>query len=88
MNNTTLTFRVAPDLKESAIKCANAIGIPLSNLINAFLVRFVNDGKVPFDLRGQEIPNEVTLASIRETQSGEGLKEYASLQDMAADLGL
>ncbi len=88
MNNTTLTFRVAPDLKESAIKCANAIGIPLSNLINAFLVRFVNDGKVPFDLRVPEIPNEVTLASIRETQGGEGLKEYASLQDMAADLGL
>lgn len=35
-----------------------------------------------------EIPNEATLESVRETRSGKGLKEYASLQAMADDLGL
>lgn len=88
MNDTTLTFAVDPELKENAMRYAESIGIPLPFLMNAFLIRFVAEGGLPFDLSVPEIPNAVTLASLEETRKGEGLKEYASVQDMAKDLGL
>ena len=52
------------------------------------LAHCLTEGEVPFDLDGHEVPNRATLASISETRSGRGLKEYTSVQDMAADLGL
>ncbi len=88
MNDATLTFSVDPELKQNAIRNAESIGIPLPFLMNAFLVRFVAEGRLPFDLSVPEIPNAITLASLEETRKGEGLKEYASVHDMAKDLGL
>lgn len=88
MSDATLTFSVDPELKQDAMRYAESIGIPLPFLMNAFLVRFVAEGRLPFDLSVPEMPNAVTLASLEETRRGEGLKEYASVQDMAKDLGL
>ena len=88
MNDATLTFSVDPELKQNAIRNAESIGIPLPFLMNAFLVRFVAEGRLPFDLSVPEIPNAVTLASLEETRKGEGLNEYANVHDMAKDLGL
>ncbi|MBQ9565766.1 MAG: type II toxin-antitoxin system RelB/DinJ family antitoxin [Synergistaceae bacterium] len=88
MNASTLTLRVDRDMKENAMRYAGTLGISLSSLVRAFLAHCLADGGVPFDLGGYEVPNKATLASIRETQRGRGLKEYASVQDMADDLGL
>ncbi len=47
-NSTTLLIRIEKDLKIQARITANAIGIPLSTLIHAFLKEFVASGKVEF----------------------------------------
>ena len=88
MNASTLTLRVDRDLKESAMRYASALGISLSSLVRAVLAHCLSEEELPFEFDKRETPNKCTLTSIRETQSGRGLKEYTSVQDMADDLGL
>lgn len=47
-DSTTLTIKIDKSLKRNAQITANAIGIPLSTLINAYLKEIVSSGKVQF----------------------------------------
>ncbi|MEG1604055.1 MAG: type II toxin-antitoxin system RelB/DinJ family antitoxin, partial [Cloacibacillus sp.] len=72
MSTTTIHVRVNEEVKEKASNYADRVGIPLSSLINAFLVRFAETGRLPFDIAVQESPNDLTRAAVRELNDGGG----------------
>lgn len=55
-SDTTFTFRISKQLRDQAIITANALGIPLSTIIHAFLIELVAGGKVEFRVPNQKSP--------------------------------
>ncbi len=48
MKTATVNFKTDKAIKLKAQKVANQIGIPLNNLLNAYLCEFANTGSVHF----------------------------------------
>lgn len=81
-----LNIRVEKETKEKFdILCQN-IGISVSSAISVFLRRSVLENRIPIELTAN-IPNEVTLAALKESdemiKSGSG-KEFKTLAEMRA----
>ncbi len=74
-NTSTIHVKVRADVKTEAQKNAKLMGIPLSALVNAFLIKIATDGRVPFELSVPEIPNAKTTSAMREVKEGKG-KRY------------
>lgn len=55
-NKTTMSFKIDKALKSQAQQTAQAIGIPLSTLINAYLNDMVATGRVEFTASEQMTP--------------------------------
>ena len=65
---TTLTMRIAPDLKREASQTFERVGLDLSSAITIFLKKAVRMGGIPFAVTGKpEIPAE-TLAALRNSR--------------------
>ena len=82
-----ITVRVKNDTKRLAMENAEAVGIPLSTLINAFLVKFAAEGVVPFEIGVPCTPNAVTRSAMREAREGRATR-CASIADMYAKSGI
>lgn len=50
MTDKTISFQVREDIKERFESIANEIGVPMTDLIIAFMNVTVRDGKLPFAL--------------------------------------
>ena len=76
MNYAVVATKVDPKLKKKAQETAEALGIPLSVVIKAFLKQFVKTKTVTFSARDEEIPNayfKKTLAKARKNwKEGKG----------------
>lgn len=86
-NTTTIHVKVRSDIKAKAQKNAKLMGIPLSALVNAFLIKIAADGRVPFELSVPEVPNAKTISAMREINEGKG-KRYEDTAAMLEDLGI
>lgn len=87
--STHINVRTNPHLKEKAEEVYGHFGISLSQAINTFLVKSVDVGGFPFDIR-QEIPNEVTMAAFRELEdmkAGKIPKDETTVDELFAELG-
>lgn len=82
-----ITVRVKNEIKQKAMKNAEATGIPLSTLINAFVVKFAAEGVVPFQIGVPETPNAVTRAAMKEADE-DNLTHCSSHADMYAQAGI
>ena len=59
------------------------LGLSPTDAITLFYKQTALNNGLPFELR---IPNEETLAAVRQARSGEGLSAYSSVEQMRADL--
>lgn len=72
MSYAVVTTKVDPTVKKEAQETAEALGMPLSVVIKAFLKQFIRTKTVTFSVE-DEIPNERTLAIMK--QAEENLKK-------------
>ncbi len=75
--------RVEPELKQEAEKVFTTLGLSPTEAITLFYKQTTLQNGLPFALR---IPNDATLAAIRQVESGNGLSTYTSVEEMRADL--
>ena len=87
VETSIITVRVKNNIKQQAMENAEAAGIPLSTLINAFVVKFAAEGVVPFEIGVPGIPNAVTRAAMKDARTGR-LTRCASVADMYEKAGI
>ena len=75
--------RMEPDLKHEAERVFTTLGLSPTQAITLFYKQTALHNGLPFELR---IPNEGTLAAVRQVRSGKGLSTYSSVEQMRADL--
>ena len=75
--------RVEPELKQQAEKYFSALGLSTTEAITLFYRQVTVHRGLPFAVR---IPNDETIAAMRQARDREGLDEYSSLEDMKAEL--
>ena len=85
----TITSRVeAADKVEFDTFCRN-VGMNASTAINMFIKAVLREGRLPFNV-GYSVPNEVTLAAIREAEEmekhPEDGKSFSSIDELMEDL--
>jgi DNA-damage-inducible protein J len=71
--------RIDPKLKKSAESVFSAIGISTTKAIRLFLKQVELHKGLPFPV---SIPNEQTIAAMREANSPASLKRYRSFRDL------
>ena len=49
--STTFTFRLSPNVKQEASDLYESLGITLSDAINLFLVKSIQEGGLPFEVK-------------------------------------
>ena len=80
----TIHVRVEPELKREAEEAFLAMGLSVTEAVTWFYEEVAAQGRLPFLAR---VPNATTLESLRQIRTGEGLTEYASLDELMAELG-
>jgi len=85
MTGTAMTVRIDPDIKNKAAEYLKQMGLTTSEATRLFLHSVVLHKGLPFDLR---LPNEETIAAIKEGKEGKNLLKHASSKELFDDLGL
>ncbi len=88
VKDTEIRFRTSRTVKSEAAKTYARWGLNLGDAINAFLVKSIEMGGIPFDMR-DERPNEETVQAIREVEAlkrDKHKKAYASFADALKDI--
>ena len=75
--------RVEPDLKRQAEEFFSELGLSATEAITLFYKQVTVHRGLPFDVR---MPNAETIKALQQARDGEGLTEYASLEDLKARL--
>ncbi len=75
--------RVEPELKRQAEEYFSALGLSTTEAITLFYRQVTMHRGLPFAVR---VPNGETIKALQQARDGEGLDEYASLEDMKARL--
>lgn len=87
--NTTLSMRIAPELKREASLTFERVGLDLSSAITIFLKKAVRVGGIPFAVtQDPEVPSE-TLAALAEARALErdsSAKRYGDVDELMAEL--
>ena len=76
--------RVEPELKCQAEEVLSGLGLSPTEAITLFYRQVTLHNGLPFSVR---IPNAETIAALRQARAGEGLTEYADLEDLKARHG-
>ena len=74
--------RIDPATKAEASAILAAMGMTVSQAVRLMLVRIVEDKALPFS---PLVPNETTIAAMREARTG-GLSRFNSVAELMADL--
>ena len=69
-NNTTLTVRIDPVVKQQAQTILNDLGLDMTSAINVYLKKIIQCEGIPFELRREKL-NEESLRVIEKTRRGE-----------------
>ena len=76
--------RVEPELKCQAEAVFSELGLSPTEAITLFYTQVRLHQGLPFSV---QVPNTETIAALRQARAGEGLTEYASLEDLKARHG-
>ncbi|MEW6667794.1 MAG: type II toxin-antitoxin system RelB/DinJ family antitoxin [Thermodesulfobacteriota bacterium] len=76
--------RIEPDVKTKAEKIFKRLGLTTSQALSLFYHQVILYKGLPFEVR---IPNEKTLQTFRDTDAGENLREWSSLDDYVKSMG-
>lgn len=80
--NTVVRARIDPAVKEEASAVLATVGLTVSDAFRLLLTRIAHDKALPFE---PLIPNETTLAAMREARAG-NLTRVSSIEDLMKDL--
>ena len=86
MGNETgmIRVRVEPELKSQAEEVFSELGLSPTEAITLFYTQVTLHRELPFTVG---IPNADTIEALRQARAGEGLTEYADLEDLKAKHG-
>jgi addiction module RelB/DinJ family antitoxin len=70
MSYAVVNTKVDPQTKKEAMETANALGIPLSIVIKAFLKQFIRTKSISFSAESEE-PTEYMLKSLKLSEAEE-----------------
>jgi addiction module antitoxin, RelB/DinJ family len=86
MATTNLNVRVDAELKKSAEKIFNELGLNMSTALTVFLRQTVRYNGIPFEMR-IEVPNEETLQAIDDVNNNRNMsKPFKSVSALMEDL--
>lgn len=71
--------RVEPELKQEAEELLRDLGLSVTEAITLFYKQLTMHRGLPFEVK---IPNADTVEALRQAQSGAGLVEYSTLDDL------
>ena len=86
--NTVISVKIDKDVKASAQKVANSVGLTLSTLVNAYLRQVVATRRIelyapePMTPKLEKLIEEVE----RELKSGKASKKFDNVEEFLADL--
>ncbi len=80
-----ITVRVKPEIKAVVQAILEEKGISTSQAINLFLTHIALEKNIPSELH---IPNETTLKTFQDSESGKNMKTFATLDELYQDLGI
>ena len=88
VKDTEVRFRTSKSVKVKATDVYSRWGLNLGDAINAFLVKSIDAGGMPFEMR-DERPNKETLQAIAEVQAlkkDKNKKTYPSFAEALKDI--
>lgn len=88
MAPVSTTIKIDPELKKQAQELFNELGMNLTTAVNIFLTQAVREQAIPFRV-GMDIPNEETLAAIKEVnelKKNPHKKTYGNFAELLEDL--
>ena len=91
MANANLSIRVDKETKEKANELFNKFGLTMTTAVNMFLKTAIRENRIPFELKLEEEPNEVTLEAMREADTiarDDSVKGYDSIEELREALGV
>lgn len=84
-----VNVRIDSKLKKQAEEVFASLGISVSSAINMFYHQVVRTQSIPFELKA-DIPNEVTMAAIKEAEDIEKgkkkVKSFTNVEGLIKDL--
>jgi DNA-damage-inducible protein J len=80
--NAVVRARIDERTKEEASAVLAAMGLTVSDAFRIMLTRIAREKALPFE---PLVPNATTIAAMKEARQG-GLKSFATVQDLMADL--
>lgn len=80
--NAVVRARIDEHTKEEAAAVLATMGLTVSDAFRLMLTRVAREKALPFE---PLVPNEVTIAAMREARSG-GLPRFNSVAELMADL--
>lgn len=80
MSSAVLKLRLDENLKKQASELATSMGFTVSDAVRMFLVAFVNEQKIPFDVVR---PNKETVRAIMDVEAGNTVRHdsFSSLME-------
>ncbi len=82
MSSSFLKVRLDEDLKKEASDLSKSMGFTISEVVRMFLVTFVKEQKIPFDI---EKPNKETIRALKDAEEGR-TTQYASFTDLVKEV--
>jgi DNA-damage-inducible protein J len=79
----TVQVRMPEDLKQEVNSILNTLGLTPSEAVLLYYKQIALNHGLPFEVK---VPNKQTAEAIKEARAGEGLKKYASADDLFQDL--
>lgn len=90
MESTNLNIRTDKEVKSSAEKIFEQLGLNMTTAVNIFLRQTIRENGIPFDLK-LRVPNDETAAAIEEGRRiarDKSVKGYTSMEDLKTALDL
>lgn len=84
-----INMRVEPEVKSQAESLFSSLGLTLTDAINIFLHKSIDEGGIPFDVRRSRFDKktEDAMAEARDIMAGKvAAKAYDSSADLFADV--
>ena len=91
MANANLSIRVDKETKEKANELFNKFGLTMTAAVNMFLKTAIRENRIPFELKLEEEPNEITMKAIgegRQIAKDDSVKGYDSIEELREALGV
>lgn len=90
MATTNLNIRIDKEIKDSAEKIFNELGLNMTNAINMFLRTTIREHGIPFELK-IEIPNNNSINAIEEGKKMmivSSSPRYSSMDELKKELDI